>query len=65
MTMTNPPVLRRGQLVRLLQIIVALQSGRRPNVRGLAALCEASRRTIFRDLDTVEEAGIPVESDPV
>ena len=63
--MTKPPVLRRGQLVRLLQIVVALQSGRRPNARGLAALCEVSRRTIFRDLDAIEQAGLPVEYDPI
>jgi predicted DNA-binding transcriptional regulator YafY len=56
-------LLRRQQLSRLLQIIVTLQSARSPNARQLAALCEVSRRTIFRDLDTIEAAGISVEFD--
>jgi predicted DNA-binding transcriptional regulator YafY len=55
---------RREQLSRLLQIIIALQSERRPNARQLAELCEVSRRTIFRDLDAIEAAGVPVEFDP-
>jgi predicted DNA-binding transcriptional regulator YafY len=63
-----PPVqvstLRRSQLDRLLRIIHVLRSGRRPNVRQLAEECEVSRRTIFRDLDSIEVAGIPVEYDP-
>jgi predicted DNA-binding transcriptional regulator YafY len=54
---------RREQLSRLLQIIIALQSERRPNARRLAELCEVSRRTIFRDLDAIEAAGISVEYD--
>jgi predicted DNA-binding transcriptional regulator YafY len=58
------PTLRRSQLNRLLRIIRALQSGRRPNVRRLAEDCEVSRRTIFRDLDSIEAAGISVEYDP-
>jgi predicted DNA-binding transcriptional regulator YafY len=40
-----------------------MQSGRRPNARQLADLCEVSRRTIFRDLDAIEAAGISVEYD--
>jgi predicted DNA-binding transcriptional regulator YafY len=40
-----------------------MQSGRRPNARQLADLCEVSRRTIFRDLDAIEVAGISVEYD--
>jgi predicted DNA-binding transcriptional regulator YafY len=57
------PTLRRSQLNRLLRIIHALQSGRRPNVRQIAEECEVSRRTIFRDLDSIEAAGISVEYD--
>jgi predicted DNA-binding transcriptional regulator YafY len=58
------PTLRRSQLCRLLQIVNTLQSGRRPNARQLAEECEVSRRTIFRDLDAIEAAGIPIEYDP-
>ena len=54
---------RRSPLCRLLQIVIALQSDRRPNARDLAEECEVSRRTIFRDLDTIEAAGLQVEYD--
>ena len=54
---------RRAPLRRLLQILFALQSDRRPNARQLAEECEVSRRTIFRDLETIEAAGLPVEYD--
>jgi predicted DNA-binding transcriptional regulator YafY len=49
-----------AQLARLLQLIVALQSNRYPNARVLAELCEVSRRTIYRDLETLEDAGFSV-----
>lgn len=62
--MTGPPRLKRSQLVRLLQIVLALQSGRRPNARSLATACEVSRRTIFRDLEAIEAVGLRVEYDP-
>ncbi len=55
---------RLDPLCRLLQIVLALQSDRRPNARQLAEECEVSRRTIFRDLETIALAGIPVEYDP-
>lgn len=55
---------RTPPLTRLLQIILALQSDGRPNARQLAEECEVSRRTIFRDLETIEAAGLPVEYDP-
>jgi predicted DNA-binding transcriptional regulator YafY len=49
-----------AQLARLLQLIVALQSDRCPNARELAEMCEVSRRTIYRDLETLGEAGFAV-----
>jgi predicted DNA-binding transcriptional regulator YafY len=49
-----------AQLARLVQLIVALQSNRFPNARMLAELCEVSRRTIYRDLETLEDAGFSV-----
>jgi predicted DNA-binding transcriptional regulator YafY len=51
----------RSQMIRLLQLILALQSNRYPNARWLAELCDVSRRTIYRDLETLEAAGIPVK----
>jgi predicted DNA-binding transcriptional regulator YafY len=47
-------------LTRLLQLVVLLQSERCPNARRLAEICEVSRRTIYRDLATLADAGIPV-----
>src|SRR5690349_14951068 len=54
----------RAQLPRLLELIMAIQSDRFPNARELAERCEVSRRTIYRDLDTLAAAGIPVRYRP-
>src|SRR5579871_3109922 len=53
-----------AQLPRLLELIVAIQSERYPNARVLAERCEVSRRTIYRDLETLAAAGIPVHYRP-
>ncbi len=53
------PTPRRDQLARLLRLLLALRSGH-PNAQALAELCEVSRRTVFRDLESLELAGIPV-----
>lgn len=53
-------MLCRSQLSRLLQMILALRSGRFPNANQLAELCEVSRRTVYRDLDALLRAGVPV-----
>jgi predicted DNA-binding transcriptional regulator YafY len=50
----------RLPLVRLLQLLLILQSERFPNARRLAEACAVSRRTIYRDLATLEAAGIAV-----
>jgi predicted DNA-binding transcriptional regulator YafY len=47
-------------LARLIQLIVLLQTERCPNARRLAEICEVSRRTIYRDLTTLANAGINV-----
>ncbi|HOM19012.1 MAG TPA: transcriptional regulator, partial [Thermoguttaceae bacterium] len=47
-----------------LKLLQLLQAGKRYNVNGLAQECEVSRRTIFRDLELLREAGIPIRYDP-
>lgn len=50
----------RFPISRLIQLIVLLQSGRCPNARRLAEVCEVSPRTIYRDLAILADAGITV-----
>jgi len=50
----------RLPLARLLQLLMILQSERFPNTRRLAEACAVSRRTIYRDLTTLEVAGLSV-----
>ena len=50
----------RLPLARLLQLVMILQTGRFPNARRLAEACAVSRRTIYRDLGTLEAAGFVV-----
>jgi len=47
-----------------LQLILALHANRFPTARRLAELCEVSRRTVYRDIDILEEAAVPVKYDP-
>jgi predicted DNA-binding transcriptional regulator YafY len=54
----------RAQLARLLRLVLLLQSERSPNAKELANHCEVSRRTIYRDLDTLAAAGVPVRYRP-
>jgi proteasome accessory factor B len=54
----------QSQLPRLLELIMAIQSDRFPNARALAERCEVSRRTIYRDLEILAAAGIPVHYRP-
>jgi len=61
--MVNAPTLGRSQLTRLLRIVLELRGDRTPNSRQLADLCEVSRRTIFRDLETIERSGLRVAYD--
>jgi proteasome accessory factor B len=48
-----------GRLHRVLKLLTVLQTGRRSDARQLAAECGVSRRTIYRDLNIIEKAGIP------
>ncbi len=50
----------RSQLGRLIQILLALRAGRAMNANELAKICEVSRRTVYRDLDTLAQSGVPV-----
>lgn len=49
---------------RLLRLITLLQSGRARSVRDLMSELDVSRRTLFRDLNVLQEAGVPYYHDP-
>lgn len=53
-----------SKIRRLLNLLERLQSGRQHNSRELAELCGVSRRTVFRDLKTLQDSGVPVQYDP-
>jgi proteasome accessory factor B len=52
-----------GRLHRVLKLLTLLQTGHPYNAGQLAEVCGVSRRTIYRDLGTMEQAGIPVYFD--
>ena len=52
-----------SRVTRLLRLLQRLQSGNGDNADGLASACGVSRRTIFRDIETLKAAGVPVEFD--
>lgn len=49
-----------SRLTRLLELIGLLQAGSGRNAHSLALECGVSRRTIFRDLDVLRLAGVPL-----
>ena len=53
-----------GKSSRVVSIIGLLQSGRPLNARQIAAACGVTRRTVFRDLIALQEAGIHPTYDP-
>ncbi|MBL7132930.1 MAG: YafY family transcriptional regulator [Phycisphaerae bacterium] len=53
-----------SRIHRLLRLITLLQGGRRYTAADLAGELEVSKRTIFRDLNMLELAGIPYYFDP-
>lgn len=52
-----------AKVVRLLELVARLQSGRGANAAGLARELGVSERTLFRDLETLREAGVPLVYD--
>ncbi len=46
-----------------MKLLQTLQSGQAQNANKLAKECGVSRRTVFRDLETLRSAGIPVKLD--
>jgi len=52
-----------GRLHRVLKIITLLQTRRYYNSDELARECSVSRRTIYRDINTLDAAGIPLYYD--
>ena len=52
-----------SRITRLLDLLQTLQSGNGQNADGLANACGVSRRTVFRDLETLRLAGVPLEFD--
>jgi proteasome accessory factor B len=48
-----------SRLHRVLRIITLLQTGRSFDADQLAAECDVSRRTVYRDLAIIEKVGIP------
>ncbi len=51
------------RITRLVKLLQMLQDGRGQNSAGLATACGVGRRTIFRDLETLRAAGVPLEFD--
>ena len=51
------------RITRLLKLLELLQSGSGQNADGLAKACGVSRRTVFRDIEALRAAGVPVAFD--
>lgn len=47
----------------MLRLLQTLQSGAGLNADGLAEACAVSRRTVFRDIESLRAAGVPVHFD--
>jgi proteasome accessory factor B len=55
--------MKSKRIVRLMKLLQMLQEGRGQNPDGLAKVCGVGRRTIFRDLDTLRQAGVQLAFD--
>lgn len=54
----------RSRAERLFRLYLALADGEGLTAEELAAQIDASRRTVFRDLATLAEAGLPLSGQP-
>jgi len=52
-----------SRLIRLFRLLETLGTGRPQNASLLAEICNVSRRTVFRDISTLQEAGVHVNYD--
>ncbi|REJ70631.1 MAG: YafY family transcriptional regulator [Planctomycetota bacterium] len=52
-----------SRITRLVELIGLLQASSGQNAHALATACGVSRRTIFRDLETLRAAGVPLRFD--
>jgi predicted DNA-binding transcriptional regulator YafY len=52
-----------SRISRLIQLLGLLQAGKGHNVSAMANACAVSRRTIFRDLEVLRQAGVPLVFD--
>lgn len=55
---------KMNRLERISAILVKLQTGRKITAREIAAQFDISLRTVYRDIETLEEAGIPLFGNP-
>ena len=53
----------RDRLRRILRVSFLLQRGKKVNCRDLARMMNVSRRTIYRDLGALQEAGLDIVFD--
>ncbi len=53
--------MRDKRITRLVRLLQMLQEGKGQNTDGLAKACGVGRRTIFRDLEALRSAGVPLE----
>ena len=58
------PAKKYSQAARLHDVIRILESRYGATVDELAEECGVTRRTIYRDLDAIRDAGYPLISDP-
>lgn len=56
--------MKPGRVSRVLQILTALQSGARYGTNDLRKMFNVSKRTLFRDLKDLANAGVPYRYDP-
>lgn len=55
--------MKPSRVTRLVELLMLLQASQGHNTKTLAQTCGVSRRTIFRDLDILRQAGVPLHHD--